>query len=127
MNLFSLLLLKKITSQQLKTINTIVKLFGIFLLILPTSQNVQAFELNIDTTNIDEISTKQSNIWTYRDLVNGKLIKNIPSLLVFTQRDAAYAVKTIRDKYLTFYSNKNEKLKATYDSGAYLIKYTHRW
>ena len=36
-------------------------------------------------------------------------------------------IKQIRERYLTFYSGKKEKLKATYLQGTYAINYTQSW
>jgi len=36
-------------------------------------------------------------------------------------------IKQIRERYLTFYSGKKEKLKATYLHGTYAINYTQSW
>ena len=94
------------------------KLSGICLILLLTSQNASAFNLNMNDLNINKLS---SNL-TYDNLVS-----KLPTLFIFQERNAAYMVKEIKNKYLTFYSNKNENLKATYDSGAYLITYTSNW
>ena len=132
MNLFSLIPYLKTKIQiekplKVKKTLKIVKFFSICSLMLLTSQTVQAFDLNVNTTNVNDISKTQSNNWTYQDLVNGNLLKQLPTLLPFKRRDAEYIATVIKDQYLTFYSNKNEKLKATYASSAYYLKYTHRW
>lgn len=36
-------------------------------------------------------------------------------------------LKKVREGLFTFYETKHEKLKATYSSGAYSIKYTQNW
>ncbi len=132
MNFFSSIPYQKtknqiVKSRQVSIKTGLVKLFGICSFILLTSQNVHAFDLQVNITDEKGVNTTQTVNWTYQDLVNGNFIKKIPSLLTFKRQDAAYIVSTIKNKYLTFYSNKNEKLKATYAGGAYFIKYTHRW
>jgi len=98
----------------------LTKLIGLCLVMLMTSQNVSAFDLKMDNDNVS--STKKSSHLSY-----DSLISRLPTLFTFQERNAAYLFKEMKDRYLTFYSNKNEKLKATYYSGAYLITYSSHW
>ncbi len=96
----------------------LIKPAGLCLSLLFTCQNATAFDLKFESLNLNKISTSL----TYDNLIN-----KIPALLVLEERDAAYMVDTIKTEYLTFYSDKNENLRATYASGAYYIKYTSNW
>lgn len=96
----------------------LTKLSSLCLVLLLTTQNAHAFTLNLDSLSTNKISA---------NLSYDNLISKLPNFLVFEERDAAYMVEAITNKYLTFYSDKNENLKATYASGAYFIKYTSNW
>ena len=96
----------------------VTKLSGICLVLLLTSQNAQAFNLNFNDINTDKTVPALS----YESLIN-----TLPSLFIFQERNAAYMMGVIQNKYLTFYSDKNENLKATYASGGYYLKYTSNW
>ncbi len=92
---------------------------GICLVLFMTSQNASAFDLKMDNLSTNKISSHLSY---------DSFIKKLPTLFVFEEKNAAaYMVSVIRNDYLTFYSTKNENLKATYASGAYQIRYTSNW
>lgn len=94
------------------------KLIGICLILLLSSQSASAFDLNMGDSNINKISTT---------LTYDNLISKLPTLFIFQERKTTNIFKEMKDKYLTFYSYKNEKLKATYNSGAYLLTYSNHW
>ena len=52
--------------------------------------------------------------------------KNI-SHINFKKMKPKSKIKIIRERYLTLYSAKKEKIKATYLQGAYAINYTQSW
>ena len=95
----------------------LIKQISLCLLLL-TSQEAYSFDLSFKNININKISTS---------LTYNNLIKKIPTLFVFKKKESNNMIDTFKNEYLTFYSNKNEKLRATYSSGAYYIKYTSRW
>ncbi len=91
----------------------------IFVFALIFSQNANAFVLNID-----KLEVKKPHI----DLsFETSLFEATTSYLPFKEPDFAEMVGYMKDKYLTFYSNKYEKLNATYSGGMYYLKYTHNW
>jgi len=96
----------------------LTKLSGLCFVLFMTIQNASAFDLQINNLNTSKISSHLS----YKNLIN-----KLPTLFVFKERDVAYMVDAIKNEYLTFYSDKNENLKATYSSGNYLIIYTSNW
>jgi hypothetical protein len=55
------------------------------------------------------------------------ILKKTPVLIDFNKMKPLNLEDLIRQNYLTFYSNKNEKLRATYEGGAYAINYTQKW
>lgn len=117
MNLFSYTQLKLIKKT------TITKLIGICIFSIITSQNVHAFDLNINLAN-NINSLKQLN---YQNLVNSKFINNLPNLLTTKPKISVSTADGNTFSYLTFYSKKNQKLNATFEEGAYVIKYTRSW
>ena len=97
----------------------LTKLSSLCLVLCMTSQNASAFDLRIDNLSTNTISSHLS----YDSLIN-----KLPTFFVFGEKNAtAYMVSVIKNNYLTFYSTKNENLKATYAGGTYLIRYTSNW
>ena len=82
------------------------------------SQSGHAFDLKIKKTDANHIVS---------NLSYDKLIKKIPNLLEFQEKDIVYILTTMQNKYLTFYSTKNENIEATYKNGAYYLNYTAKW
>lgn len=96
----------------------LTKLSGLCLVLVMSSQNAYAFNLDIDNLNSQPIKSKLSY---------DSLITKIPTLFVFEEKNVLSTFKTIKNKYLTFYSYKNEILKASYSGGAYYLKYSNNW
>ena len=69
----------------------LIKLSGLLLVMLFTSQNAHA--LNLDINNID---TKKTN----SKLSYDNLISKLPTIFVFQERDTAYLIKEIKNRYL---------------------------
>lgn len=52
---------------------------------------------------------------------------DLPNYIDFDRMKPVNTFKLIQQRYLTFYSTKTEKVKATYLQGAYAINYTQKW
>lgn len=100
----------------LKQLKTLISAFIIIFSI--SSQNANAVELDFDN-----IETKKLNL----NVSFERSFLEATSSLPFKEPDLAQLMGYLKDKYLTFYSNKNESLNATYVSGMYYLKYTHNW
>ena len=56
-----------------------------------------------------------------------EIITKSPNIIDFKEMKPPNVVDFIKNRYLTFYSNKTEKIKATYLEGSYAINYTQKW
>ena len=104
--------------MNLPNLPFLTKLTGICLVTLITSQSAHAFNLNLNSNSAEQLISK----YTFES----SSIK-LSSLLIFEEKNMFDLISEIKDSYLTFYSNKNEKVKATYVSGAYYLNYSNNW
>ena len=103
---------------NLPRLSFITKLTGICLVTLLTSQSAHAFNLNLNPNSTKQLISKST--------FDSSTIK-LSSLLIFEEKNMFDLINEIKDSYLTFYSNKNERVKATYVSGAYYLNYSSEW
>lgn len=96
----------------------ITKLTAIFLVTLYASQSAYAFNLNLGS-NITKQFISKPTLETSSN--------HSSSLLFFEEKNILSLLNGIKDNYLTFYSDKNAKIKATYVSGAYYLNYSNEW
>lgn len=102
----------------LKPYIRLIQVIGFLAIFLTLSNKANAIDLSIDEIEIRTANSGQSFNF---------ISKTIPLIKTYEENYFASMAKTIRNKYLTFYSKKHEKIRASYARGAYLIKYTSDW
>jgi len=98
----------------------ISKMSATALFIFALCPSAYAFNLNFDQLNISKketISTTAFNL----------TFDSSDSILPFREKNMFDIFSKIKTEYLTFYSNKYEKVNASYSKGAYFLNYSSVW
>jgi len=97
-----------------KTLKTKIQLSFI-----PENTTESKITTNLDLLNIIEPEQKKP--------LNITIKSKSASSIDFNKLRPKNKIKQIKERYLTFYSGKKDKLKATYLQGSYAINYSQSW